>query len=229
MNNVKKGRAEINENVYKSIVDIEIRKGIIMASKRRISIYLTVIMTLSIFMLTNNKIDVTADTIAKTTQGVVLKTSELKVDTVIVAPTESENVTITDSDGNEVTYSRNGGSDFGYSIIDYAYDFIGTPYVFGANGPNAFDCSGFTKYVFSHFGIDLSRTSQGQCGDGTRVDRSNLQTGDLVFFNTYTTNGHVGIYIGDGDFIHASSGGVKVSSLYVGYYSDRYAGATRVF
>lgn len=113
-------------------------------------------------------------------------------------------------------------------IVNYAYNFIGTPYVFGANGPNAFDCSSFTKYVYSYFRISIPRTSQEQYSKGAKIGIEDLQPGDLVFFNTYTNLGHVGIYIGDGDFIHASSTkGVTISSIYNEYYHSRYAGAVR--
>lgn len=114
------------------------------------------------------------------------------------------------------------------NIISYAYKFIGTPYVFGGNGPNSFDCSGFTKYVFQSMAINLPRTSQEQYNKGNYISREELIIGDLVFFNTYTTLGHVGIYIGNGDFIHASSSeGVTISSLNNEYYNSKYAGAVR--
>lgn len=172
---------------------------------------------------------VDADTSAKTTNGVVLKTSQLKVNKVIVSPpAAAEKGRLASNDGSKDQLSRgsNGASN---DIINYAYNFIGTPYVFGSNGPSAFDCSAFTKYVFSHFGIGLPRTSQAQYNAGTNISRNNLQPGDLVFFNTYTYLGHVGIYIGGGDFIHASSSkGVTVSSLNDGYYNSRFQGGTRV-
>lgn len=113
-------------------------------------------------------------------------------------------------------------------LIGNAYNYVGTPYVYGANGPTSFDCSGFTKYVFASMGIDIPRTSQAQYNSGIKVSTEDLQSGDLVFFNTYTTLGHVGIYIGNGEFIHAScSKGVTVSSLNNSYYSSKYAGAVR--
>lgn len=113
-------------------------------------------------------------------------------------------------------------------LISNAYNYIGTQYIYGANGPNAFDCSGFTKYIFSSMGIDIPRTSQTQYQFGLKIDYESLQCGDLVFFNTYTNLGHVGIYIGNGEFIHAScSKGVTVSSLSDYYYRDKYAGAVR--
>ena len=119
------------------------------------------------------------------------------------------------------------------NIVAYAKQFMGTPYVYGGNGPNAFDCSGFVKYVFANAGIGLSRTATAQSGDGVAVSRSNLQTGDLIFFDTISGNSkpidHVGIYIGDGQFIHCStSKGVTISDLSSGYYSRNYTCATRI-
>jgi len=99
-------------------------------------------------------------------------------------------------------------------LIDTAKSFLGTKYVWAANGPNAFDCSGFTKYVFKEIGIDLPRYSGHQAKVGIPVTYDELQKGDLVFFDTeHKFRGkvnHVGIYIGDGKFIHASSAGKKV-------------------
>lgn len=172
---------------------------------------------------------VEADTSAKTTQGVVLKTSQLKGEKVIVSPVVvgAKGKVTSSSEKNQLS---RGSSSVANDIISYAYNFIGTPYVFGSNGPKAFDCSAFTKYVFAHFGVSLPRTSQSQYGSGTVISRDNLIPGDLVFFNTYTYLGHVGIYIGGGDFIHASSSkGVTVSSLNDGYYSSRFEGGTRVY
>ena len=170
-----------------------------------------------------------ADTSAKTTQGVVLKTSQLKGEKVIVSPVVVGAKEKANSSSEKNQLSR-GSSSVSNDIISYAYNFIGTPYVFGSNGPKAFDCSAFTKYVFAHFGVSLPRTSQSQYGSGAVISRDNLIPGDLVFFNTYTYLGHVGIYIGGGDFIHASSSkGVTVSSLNDGYYSSRFEGGTRVY
>ena len=116
-------------------------------------------------------------------------------------------------------------------VVNYAYKFLGKPYVYGATGPNAFDCSGLTQYVYNKFGVDISRTTYTQVGEGTKVNRSDLKAGDLVFFNTEGSISHVGIYIGDGEFIHAPRTGkpVMVSSLSDGYYSERYATARRIF
>ena len=106
------------------------------------------------------------------------------------------------------------------AVLNLAYSKIGCPYVWGAEGPNSFDCSGFTSYVFRNAaGVSLPRTSSAQSGYGRTVSKSNLQPGDLVFPHT----GHVGIYIGGGQMIHAPSTGdvVKVSSVYKFYTARR--------
>ena len=181
---------------------------------------------------------ISADTSAKTKQGVVLKTSELKVNKVIVSPKKvEEQNTVQPSRSSNTTGKKNtsssinrGANKSSSQVANYAYNFLGRPYVYGANGPNAFDCSGFTSYVYRHFGVSLPRTASSQFSAGSAVSRNNLAPGDLVFFNTVGYLGHVGLYIGGGDFIHAaSSGRVKISSLSEGYYRTRYAGARRVF
>lgn len=115
-------------------------------------------------------------------------------------------------------------------IVDYSMNFLGTPYVWGGTTTSGFDCSGYTKHVFKNFGYSLNRTAAQQLNNGYSV--SNLQAGDLVFFNnTYSTSAaasHVGIYIGNNQFIHAASGGVKITSLSDSYYASRYIGARRV-
>ena len=118
----------------------------------------------------------------------------------------------------------------GEQIVNYAYNFLGTPYVWGGSSPSGFDCSGFTQYVFKQMGYSIKRTAAQQLTCGYAV--TDLQLGDLVFFeNTYTTGAdasHVGIYVGDNQFIHAASGGVKVTDLSDDYYAARYIGARRV-
>lgn len=124
-------------------------------------------------------------------------------------------------------------SNLGQEIVGYAKQFVGTPYVYGGtNLTKGVDCSGFTSSVMKNFGINLSRRSSDQFYDGTTVNQSELVSGDLVFFNTSGSGiSHVGIYIGDGDFIHSStvrSGGVKISNLNEKYYENTYVGACRV-
>ncbi|WP_172200164.1 C40 family peptidase [Saccharibacillus qingshengii] len=107
---------------------------------------------------------------------------------------------------------------------------VGTPYRTAGTTPNGFDCSGFTSYVFDKLKINLPRQSSSQYSAGSKVDKSDLRAGDLVFFNT---NGrgisHVGIYVGNGKFAHSSSSnGVRYDSLGSSYYAERYVGAARV-
>ena len=122
----------------------------------------------------------------------------------------------------------------GQQIVDYAKNYLGCKYVYGGSGPNTFDCSGFTMYVYQKFGVTLSHSARAQSKVGTAVEKENLQLGDLVFFKDYETMdgiGHCGIYIGDGNFIHASSGTgycVKISTLLSGSYATRYETARRV-
>ncbi|MGB9780600.1 C40 family peptidase [Caldanaerobacter sp.] len=117
-------------------------------------------------------------------------------------------------------------------LIDYAKSFLGTRYVYGGSSPRGFDCSGFVSYVFSNFGFSLPRTADEQANVGDLVSRDVLEKGDLVFFKTLGSSiiNHVGIYIGDGQFIHASSGAGKViiSPLNEGYYLSHYVKAKRV-
>lgn len=99
-------------------------------------------------------------------------------------------------------------------VINYAKSFLGTPYVYGATGPNSFDCSGFVQYVYRHFGVTTGRTTGDQINHGQYVSRANLQPGDLVFFGSGTPH-HVGIYVGNNSYIHAPHTGdvVKISLL----------------
>ncbi len=117
------------------------------------------------------------------------------------------------------------------SVVRVAYGKVGRPYAWGASGPRAFDCSGFTRYVMKQFGVNLPHSSRLQARMGRFVSRNNLQPGDLVFFATRGRGiSHVGLYVGDGKMVHASTPrtGVIVSSLSERYYATRYVGARRV-
>ncbi len=117
------------------------------------------------------------------------------------------------------------------SVVRTALSFRGTPYRMGATGRGAFDCSGFTHYLFAQEGSPLPRTAAAQYQKGAPVAKSQLRPGDLVFFkNTYKRGvSHVGIYIGGGSFVHASSAGrgVRVDSLSKPYYVNHWAGGRR--
>lgn len=136
---------------------------------------------------------------------------------------------------NWITEHPNGEDDSTATMMDdlvaFAKSFLGYPYVYGGNGPNSFDCSGFVLYVYKHFGYSFSRTARAQYNDGVHVAKVDLIPGDLVFFsgNGYSIT-HVGLYIGNGQFIHAAnpSRGVVIDSLVTGYYNTHYWSACRI-
>ena len=122
-------------------------------------------------------------------------------------------------------------------LIAYAKTFLGTPYVYGANGPDSFDCTGYTCYVFKHFGYSLPRTAynQGYNDYAPKIENvSDLKPGDLVFFNTINDNDlsdHAGIYLGDNMFIHCNSGSsmqVVIQDITSSYYKPRFSWGRRV-
>lgn len=132
---------------------------------------------------------------------------------------------------NSSNYIAGSSSSQADAIIATAKQYIGVPYLWAGSSPSGFDCSGFVQYVFKAHGISLNRTAATQYKHGSYVSKSNLQAGDLVFFqNTYKAGiSHVGIYIGDGKFIHASSSkGVVISNLSSSYYVSHYYGARRI-
>ena len=119
------------------------------------------------------------------------------------------------------------------AILDYAYQYLGVAYKFGGTSAAGFDCSGFTRFVFSSFGINLTHSATTQSTEGASVAKADLIPGDLVFFknpDNFASIGHVGIYVGNNSFIHATSPGdvVKVDSLVSSYYSKYYVCAARV-
>jgi len=120
-------------------------------------------------------------------------------------------------------------------IIEYAKKFLGVKYKYGGTTPNGFDCAGYTYYVFKHFGVTLptGATSQYNSSNVTKISKSELQKGDLVFFSSPKSKkkiAHVGIYVGDNKFIHANSpgGSVRITTMASGYYKTYYYGAARV-
>ncbi|MGI5997261.1 MAG: peptidoglycan-binding protein [Lutispora sp.] len=114
------------------------------------------------------------------------------------------------------------------AFVDFTRKYLGKPYVYGASSGNAFDCSGLTTYVMKNFGIKLERTASQQFKKGIPVAKEDLKPGDLVFFSSNgKTIGHVGIYIGDHKFIHASSSKKKVVINDLRTYTGKYQGARR--
>lgn len=202
---------------------------------------LLTIMVASSFSLINRSEKVKADTPEVKTSAVEIKSTTYSTKMVIKVPEKPKAVvtTSTKSTAKKSTkkytnvnrgFGETSASTRGGQVASYALNFVGYPYVWGAEGPRAFDCSGLTHYVYSHFGIGLNRTASSQYyGNGSSVSMSDLRPGDLLFF--YSGISHVGIYIGGGKFVHASNSrtGVKISSLYEGHYSSNFKGAKRIF
>lgn len=138
----------------------------------------------------------------------------------------------TNSGGSSNKWSNDpvvsGGS--GQDIVNYAMQFLGVPYVYGGTSPSGFDCSGLVYYCYHHYGYSVNRTAAGLAYNGTSV--SSLRAGDVILFTSTDGSyiGHTGIYIGNGQFIHAPHTGdvVKISNLSDSYYTSHYVGARRI-
>ena len=118
----------------------------------------------------------------------------------------------------------------GAAIVKTAQKYMGVPYVWGGDTPAGWDCSGYTQYVMRENGITIPRTAAEQYSKGVAVNKADLKVGDMVFFTTYKAGAsHVGFYMGDGKFIHASSAAkeVTINSLSETYYTEHYIGARR--
>ena len=146
----------------------------------------------------------------------------------VQTPAPAENKAPVTPDSNVVSYT--GTSEARAEVLEYAAQFLGTPYVYGGSSPSGFDCSGFTSYVFNNTVGSIPRVAQSQFNATTHVSREELLPGDLVFFGSSASSiSHVGIYVGDDTFIHSPHTGdvVKYESL-SGNYASRFQGGGRV-
>ena len=132
--------------------------------------------------------------------------------------------------GKTMPQVSRGSNSIARRIIAESMQYIGVPYYFGGTTPAGFDCSGYVRYVFANAGIYLPRTADAQYDYGYPISSAEMVPGDLVFFSTYEYGpSHVGIYLGNGKFINASSSrGVVIDSLHSGYWGACYIGARRV-
>ncbi len=130
------------------------------------------------------------------------------------------------------TAVNSNASDVAKRIASDAYNYIGCRYSYGSSGPSAFDCSGFTSYLYKRQGYSLPRTSNSQGSYGIYVEKQNLTAGDLVFFSNRSDRkiNHVGVYVGNNNFIHASTSvrGVVIDNLGSDYYKRNYVTARRI-
>ena len=143
---------------------------------------------------------------------------------------ENESSSSSSTSSSSSSSSTDSSNSMGSKLVAKAKTKIGCKYVWGAAGPNTFDCSGLTSWVHKQFGISIPRTSLEQSKSGKSVSKANLQPGDLLFWKTTSAEvGHVGMYIGNNQFIHApnKSKPVKIDSLSSSYYSSRYVRARR--
>jgi N-acetylmuramoyl-L-alanine amidase len=133
---------------------------------------------------------------------------------------------------SEVSRGTSSNNDTRSNIAAYAKRFLGTAYVYGGNSPDyGFDCSGFTKYIMAQYGIGLERVAADQAVQGRYVSKADLRPGDLVFFDTDGGSNyinHAGIYIGGGQFIHASTTKVIITNLSDSFYINSYMTARNI-
>lgn len=156
-----------------------------------------------------------------------LSSSTLHIGQKLVVSGPAVHATLSSRDGSSNASVSNAVE--GVLIAQYAANFLGVPYSWGGTSPSGFDCSGFVRYVFAHFGISLERTSFDQSQEGESVSESDLQAGDLLFFASDGEGAsHVGIYVGNGEFINAQDSGVRYSYLSESYWAGSYVGARRI-
>ncbi|MEA4894380.1 MAG: C40 family peptidase [Oscillospiraceae bacterium] len=167
--------------------------------------------------------------------------TSVSLETVRSDGSETANYTLGTEDSQPVVFvnllelnsglSNDKEAEKGGQVAETAMKYLGTPYVWGGSSEHGFDCSGFVQYVYRECGYTVDRTAADIYKNGIYVEKEDLQIGDAICFSSHTESiGHVGIYIGNGQFIHASSGSgcVIISGLDEDYYAQRYVGARRI-
>ena len=218
LNNNKSKVLALKANNEKKLDNLTANKSkqnqLIVEAKKQQELYKDEIAKTEVLLLsTMNQIKEAAKQAPKKQVAIVTKKVEVKaasqnktiVEANVVQKEDTKQETIVEQKPSSVSTNE---------LVAYAETFMGTPYEWGAVGPDTFDCSGFVKYVYAHFGIRLGRTTYDQIGNGVYVSRENLKPGDLVFFGTESPH-HVGIYVGDNIYIHAPRTGdvIKKSPL----------------
>lgn len=202
---------ENSKKLNKLKSDKEVQKKLIQEAERQDRLYAASL------EISQSKIDKTLDKIKTTTQNTSSRKKSANSSDAAIAKmpktienTETNNKNTTTADRP----SRGTTAVSGDAVIAYASKFLGTPYLWGGTTPAGFDCSGFTQYVYKHFGIQVGRTTKDQILDGYGVSSDKLQPGDLVFYGKNGVPSHMGIYIGDGMYIHSPRTGdvIKISS-----------------
>ncbi|MEI3395852.1 MAG: SH3 domain-containing protein [Clostridia bacterium] len=218
---------EAADKTAKIVTQLEINKEVNVLSKENGWSYVEVdgkkgyvsTSLLSTTKQTTSRSTMNQRTTTKTTSNNATTDTTAKASNTTASTTTSSSTTNTTS-----TASTGKGSE----VVAYAKTLLGCKYVYGGTTPSGFDCSGFTQYVYKHFGVNLNRTAAAQYSNGKSV--TSLQAGDLVMFGKSGIS-HVGIYIGGNSFIHAAnpSKGVRIDSLSSGYYKTNYVGARRIY
>ncbi len=151
----------------------------------------------------------------------------------VVGYVSSDYVTVVNGEGRRADEPVVDTSNLEAQIVDYARQFLGTPYRYGGSSPSGFDCSGFTSYVYRHFGYSLSRSSADQLYDGRAVSQSEMRPGDIICFRAYGSSRpatHVGIYVGNNQYIHSPRTGdvLKITDLAYATQDKAIVGVRRI-
>jgi len=179
----------------------------------------------------NTSIEFNGEWVSKTDFATVQKKVADQRAAAAAAAQARENAKKTAATASKTTQSATKASSKGQAIVNTAMKYLGVPYVWGGTSPKGFDCSGLVQYVCRQNGIRVNRVAADQRRNGVYVSRENLQAGDLVFFAKGGYIHHVGIYVGNGNMIHAPQTGdvVKISSINTSYRRQTYAGAVRLY